>query len=259
MPNKGRGPVQEMRSKVFIVTGALGAIGGATASLLAEAGARVVATDIAEDEGQLTASLAAHGAEASFFAADLAEEDGARALVAHAIERFGKLDGAFNNAGIEQPRKPLVEITGDEWAHIMRVNAQSMFHCVKHQFLAMAGGGSIVNTSSGLGVVGSSHVAAYAASKHAVCGLTRAAAIEGGPLGIRVNAVLPGVVRTPMHERVFSRPEFAEAIEQRRRSTPIGRFGESEEIGYLARWLLSDESTFVTGALYAVDGGYTAL
>lgn len=250
----------KLESRVIIVTGAMGAIGGAAAKLIAEAGAHVVATDIGEEGGaEFARSLSEQGVEASYYAADLVEEEQVRALVAHAVTRFGKLDGAFNNAGVEQPRKPLVELSGDEWARIMKINAQGMFHCVKHQFLAMKGGGSIVNTSSGLGVVGSSHTAAYTASKHAVCGLTRCAAIEGGPLGIRVNAVLPGVVRTPMHERVFSSPEFADAIEQRKRMHPIGRFGESEEIGQVARWLLSDEASFVTGALIAADGGYTAL
>lgn len=247
-------------AKVVIVTGALGAIGSSAARLLAEAGLIVVLTDILQDGGDALAdSLSAGGGEASFVTADLAEESEASALVDHAIARYGRLDGAFNNAGIEQTRKPLTELTGDEWARIMRVNAQGMFHCVKHQFLAMTGGGSIVNTSSGLGIVGSSHGAAYIASKHAVCGLTRAAAVEGATLGIRVNAVLPGVVRTPMHERVFAGPEFAAAVEQRRRAHPIGRFAEPNEIGYLARWLLSDESSFVTGALYAVDGGATAV
>lgn len=249
----------QLGPKVIIVTGALGAIGGAAAMLLAKAGNHVVATDLTSDPGpQLAAALSDLGTEASFVAADLTREDQVETLVAHAVARYGRLDGAFNNAGVEQPRVPITELSGADWARIMAVNTQSMFHCVKHQFRAMTGGGSIVNTSSGLGVVGSANSAAYVASKHAVCGLTRAAAIEGGPLGIRVNAVLPGVVRTPMHERVFSKPEFADARRQRQQATPIGRFGESEEIGYLARWLLSDESTFVTGALYAVDGGYTA-
>lgn len=238
----------------------MGAIGGAAAKLIAQAGAHVVATDIGEEGGaELAQSLSEHGFEASYRAADLADEDQVRWLVAHAVDRFGQLDGAFNNAGVEQPRKPLFDLTGDEWARIMKINAQGMFHCVKYQFLAMKNGGSIVNTSSALGVVGSSHTVAYTSSKHAVCGLTRCAAIEGGPMGIRVNAVLPGVVRTPMHERVFSGPEFADAIEQRKRMHPIGRFGKSGEIAHVARWLLSGESSFVTGALVAADGGYTSL
>lgn len=249
-----------LQSKVFIVTGAMGAIGGATAHLLARSGAHVVATDIDRDGGEaLVERLSSRGAAAIFVAADLAQEEQAQAVTAGALDRFGRLDGAFNNAGVEQPRKPLVQISSDEWARIMRVNVQSMFHCIKHQFLAMSDGGSIVNTSSALGVVGSADLAAYVASKHAVCGLTRSAAIEGGPRGIRVNAVLPGVIRTPMHERVYSAPEFADALEQRRRMHPIGRFGESEDIGNLVRWLLSDESSFITGALYAADGGFTAI
>lgn len=250
----------DLQSRVFIVTGALGAIGGATARLLANAGAHVVATDIAAEGGaELAATLSGEGSEACFVAADLAEEEQVEAVVAQAVGRFGRLDGAFNNAGVEQPRKPLVELGTDEWDRIMRINVRGMFHCVKHQFLAMGSGGSIVNTSSALGVVGSADLAAYVASKHAVCGLTRSAAIEGGPRGIRVNAVLPGVIRTPMHERVYAAPEFADALQQRRKMHPIGRFGEAEEIGQFVRWLLSDESSFLTGGLYAADGGFTAI
>jgi 2,5-dichloro-2,5-cyclohexadiene-1,4-diol dehydrogenase 1 len=250
----------EFGLKTFIVTGGLGSIGRAAAEMLVRAGAHVILTDLAEGGGhELAASLSTNGAEASYFAANLTDEDQVRGLIDHTLTRFGRLDGAFNNAGIAQPRKSLVELESEEWAHIMAVNVQSMFLCIKHQFLAMTDGGSIVNTSSGLGVVGSSHGAAYIASKHAVCGLTRAAAVEGAPSGIRVNAILPGTIRTPMFEEVYAAPEAAEAKAQRLRQHIIGRFGEPEDIAFLARWLLSDEAAFITGALYAADGGFTAL
>ncbi len=246
--------------KVFIVTGALGSIGGVTARLLAEKGWRVVVTDIVSEGGTALAdSLSASGGDASFIAADLAEEAQVKALVEHTLDRFGRLDGAFNNAGVEQHGKPIVELTSDEWARVMRINAQGMFHCVKHQMRVLGRGASIVNTSSALGQFAVPHAAEYIASKHAVCGLTRAAAIEGAANGIRVNAVLPGVVRTPMHERSYSAPEMAEPLEMMRRAHPIGRFAEPEEIGHLVRWLLSDEASFVTGALYSIDGGATAV
>ncbi|MEU2005221.1 SDR family NAD(P)-dependent oxidoreductase [Rhodococcus sp. NPDC019627] len=251
--------MSSIESKVLIVTGALGGIGGATARLLADAGAHVVASDVIDSGGaELAEELSARGAKASFFAADLAEEDQARALVDHAVERFARLDGAFNNAGVPQHEKLLVNLTSEEFSKVMRINVLGVFHCLKHQMLAMTDGGSIVNTSSGLGVIAMPNAAEYIASKHAVCGLTRAAAVEGGPDGIRVNALLPGIVRTPMVESVFGSldaPEFQEGV---RALHLLGRLAEPEEIGQAARWLLSDESSFVTGALIPVDGGVTA-
>ena len=251
--------MSSIESKVLIVTGALGGIGGATARLLADAGAHVVASDVVDSGGaELAEELSARGAKASFFAADLAEEDQARALVDHAVERFARLDGAFNNAGVPQHEKLLVKLTSEEFSKVMRINVLGVFHCLKHQMLAMTDGGSIVNTSSGLGVIAMPNAAEYIASKHAVCGLTRAAAVEGGPDGIRVNALLPGIVRTPMVESVFGSldaPEFQEGV---RALHLLGRLAEPEEIGQAARWLLSDESSFVTGALIPVDGGVTA-
>ena len=247
--------MSQLESKVIIVTGALGAIGGATAGLLAQAGARLVLTDISDTGGSALAErLSAEGGEASFFAADLVDEDQARALVDHAVSRFGRLDGAFNNAGVAQNNKPIIEMTSAEWTRVLQINATSMFHCVKHQMIAMKDGGSIVNTSSGLGVIAIPNAAEYIASKHAVCGLTRAAAVEGAPMGIRVNTVLPGAVRTPLLESTFDTPE---KLDQLNKLHPIGRTGEPEEIGNLVRWLLSDEASFITGSLYAVDGGYT--
>jgi 2,5-dichloro-2,5-cyclohexadiene-1,4-diol dehydrogenase 1 len=248
-----------MKSKVFIVTGALGGIGRSTARLLAQAGANLVLTDLSDQGGAAFAEeLSAVGSKATFFAADVGEEAEVRAMVNHAVSTFGQLDGGFNNAGIDDNRKPITELTAEEWSRTMRINAQGTFHCIKHQFRAMKSGGSIVNTSSGLGIVAAANCADYTASKHAVCGLTRAAAVEGAPLGIRVNAVLPGIVRTPMQERQHEDIFNPEVMERVRSIHLIGRYCEPEEVGYLARWLLSDEASFVTGALYSVDGGATA-
>jgi len=245
--------------KVYIVTGALGGIGRATSRLLAETGAHLVLTDIADEGGaRLADSLTAAGGEALFFAADVGDEDQVRATVDLAVTRFGKLDGAFNNAGVEQHGKPITDLTHDEWRHVMRINADGVFFCLKHQMRAMTQGGSIVVTSSGLGVRAIQNTAEYTASKHAVCGLTRAAATEGAAVGIRVNAIIPGVVRTPMMERQLGSLDGPDAVQLARDLQLIGRFCEPEDIGYLVRWLLSDEAAMVTGALYPVDGGASA-
>ena len=241
--------------KVVIVTGALGGIGSATARLLVESGARVVLTDVVDDGGP---ELADELGEASFTPADLTEEADARAVVAHALDRFGRLDGAFNNAGISQAGTPLVELASTDVDRVLRINVLSVFHCLKHQMAAMPDGGSIVNTSSALGVLGALNQAGYIASKHAVCGLTRAAAVEGAEHGIRVNAVLPGSVRTAMAVAAHGSVDSPAALERARQLHLLGRIGEPEEIGRMARWLLSDEASFVTGALLPVEGGLLA-
>lgn len=254
--------VNSVDSKVIIVTGALGGIGGATARLLAAAGAHVVATDIIEAGGdELAEELSAHGARASYFAADLVDEDQARGLVDHAVAQFARLDGAFNNAGITHPETPLVDLTSADFSRVMEVNVLGVFHCLKYQMRAMGAGGSIVNTSSGQGVMAWPDSAGYVTSKHAVCGLTRAAAVEGGPVGIRVNAILPGMVRTSLNEFVFGdadSPEGQETLRELKAVHLLDRLAKPEEIGHATRWLLSDESSFVTGAMIPVEGGATA-
>lgn len=248
-------------SKTVIVTGALGGIGKSTAHLLAEAGANLVLSDISDNGGTaLAEELSAKGGKAIFVTANIANEEQVKALVDAAVSTFGKLDGAFNNAGIAEAHKPLTELTEEEWDRVMNINAKGTFFCVKHQFLAMKDGGSIVNTSSGLGVIALPLVAEYCSSKHAVCGLTRAAAVEGASKGIRVNAILPGAVRTDMQKRLFGDDLDAPEVQEMIRSIHlIPRYCEPEEVGYLARWLLSDEASFVTGSLYNVDGGLTAV
>jgi 2,5-dichloro-2,5-cyclohexadiene-1,4-diol dehydrogenase 1 len=214
-----------------------------------------VLTDVVDDGGP---ELADELGEASFTPADLTEEADARAVVAHALDRFGRLDGAFNNAGISQAGTPLVELASADVERVMRINVLGVFHCLKHQMAAMPDGGSIVNTSSALGVLGALNQAGYIASKHAVCGLTRAAAVEGAEHGIRVNAVLPGSVRTPMAVAAHGSVDSPAALERARQLHLLGRIGEPEEIGRMARWLLSDEASFVTGALLPVEGGLLA-
>jgi len=240
---------------VIIVTGALGGIGAAAVRTLSAAGAVVVATDITMAGNDTLDQMGAH---VSFFRADLTREGEVAALVAHTLERHGRLDGAFNNAGVEQHGKSLTVLEAAEWDRVIRVNVSSIFYCLKHQIPVMKSGASIVLTSSILGQVAVPNAAEYIASKHAVIGLMKAAAIECGPLGVRVNAILPGVVDTPLFRRQFGDPALQPMVEAVRKSHPLGRFAEPKEVAQAVKWLLSDESSFTTGASISIDGGFTA-
>jgi NAD(P)-dependent dehydrogenase (short-subunit alcohol dehydrogenase family) len=251
-----------LEHKTVIVTGAGGGIGRASSAVLAAAGAQVIVSDIAEDAGHATvAAVRAQGHRASFFRADLSREEDVKALVEHAVSEFGRLDGAFNNAGLEQCAKPLHELTTEQWERAIRVDLTSVFWCLKYQVLAMlkTGGGSIVNTASSLGQVAIANASEYIAAKHGVVGLTRAAAAEYGAQGIRVNAVLPGIIRTPMIARLTEDARFSAFFERLKERHPIGRFGDPAEIGEAVKWLLSGAASFMNGAAMAVDGGYLAV
>jgi NAD(P)-dependent dehydrogenase (short-subunit alcohol dehydrogenase family) len=251
-----------LSGKSIIVTGAGGGIGRATSLVLAAAGANVVVTDIAEDAGRATVdAIRATEANAIFFRADLAVERDVQALVERATSTYGRLAGAFNNAGLEQCAKPLHELTTEQWERALRVDLTSVFWCIKYQVIAMlrTGGGAIVNTASSLGQVAIPNASEYIASKHGVIGLTRAAAAEYGAQGIRVNAVLPGIIRTPMIARLSEDPQFSGMFDGLRQRHPIGRFGEPAEVGEAVKWLLSDSASFVNGTALTVDGGYLAV
>jgi NAD(P)-dependent dehydrogenase (short-subunit alcohol dehydrogenase family) len=251
-----------LSGKSIIVTGAGGGIGRAASLVLAAAGANVIVTDIAEEAGRATVdAIRSSNANAIFFRADLAVERDVQALVERATSTYGRLDGAFNNAGLEQCAKPLHELTTEQWERALRVDLTSVFWCLKYQVIAMlrTGGGAIVNTASSLGQVAIPNASEYIASKHGVIGLTRAAAAEYGARGIRVNAVLPGIIRTPMIARLSEDPQFSGLFDGLRQRHPIGRFGEPAEIGEAVKWLLSDSASFVNGAAMAVDGGYLAV
>lgn len=246
----------------IIVTGAASGIGRATAKVLANAGARVVVSDVTADAGQATvAEVVAAGGTASFFKADMSIERDVAALVEYAVATYGRLDGAFNNAGISQLGKPLHELTTAEWDRAQLVDLTAVFWCIKYQVMAMlrTGGGAIVNTASSLGQVAIANAAEYVAAKHGVMGLTRAAAAEYASSGIRVNAVLPGIVRTPMVLALAEEPAFATFLTKLQDRHPIGRFGEPAEIGEAVAWLLSGAASFVNGAAMPVDGGYLAI
>lgn len=251
-----------LEGKVILVTGAAGGIGYGTSRVLAAHGARLVVTDVAREGGKaLLNDLSSRGDEAIFHPADLASEDDIRGLVNAAVDRFGRLDGAFNNAGIEQKNKPLDELTLEEWERAIRIDLTAVFLCIKYQVKAMmqTGGGAIVNTASSLGQVAIPCASEYVAAKHGVVGITRAAGADYGARGIRVNAVLPGIIKTPLIARLLEEPSFAAMGDKLKARHPIGRFGEPSEVGEAVAWLLSDAASFMNGAAVACDGGYLSI
>lgn len=251
-----------LEGKVILVTGAAGGIGYQASRVLSAHGARLVVTDVNREGGEaLLADLKASGGDAIFQPADLASEADIEALVAKAVSHFGRLDGAFNNAGVEQKNKPLDELTLEEWDRAIRIDLTAVFLCIKYQVKAMlaTGGGAIVNTASSLGQVAIPCASEYVAAKHGVVGLTRAAGADYGARGIRVNAVLPGIIKTPLIERLMGEPSFAAMKERLIARHPMGRFGEPSEVGEAVAWLLSDAASFMNGAAVACDGGYLSI
>jgi NAD(P)-dependent dehydrogenase (short-subunit alcohol dehydrogenase family) len=250
-----------LQGKSLIVTGAGGGIGRAASLVLSDAGARVLVTDINEEAGKATVeAVSAQGGTATFVKADLSREGDVQALVAKTISTYGRVDGAFNNAGLEQCAVSLHELTTEQWERAIRVDLTSVFWCIKYQVIAMlsSGGGAIVNTASSLGQVAIKNAGEYISAKHGVIGLTRAAAADYGARGIRVNAVLPGITLTPMISRLVGDENFKPVFDRILERHPIGRFGQPSEIGEAVKWLLSADASFMNGAAMAVDGGYLA-
>ena len=252
-----------LSGKVAIVTGGGSGIGKSAVMLLAREGAKVMIADIDEQAGQETAALIkAHRAERlSFVRTDVSRESDVEAMVARTIDTFGKLDCAFNNAGILEEGSP--DVTGyslDLWNRVISINLTGVWLCMKHEIPEMLkqGGGAIVNNASVASLVGLPGATALVASKHGVVGLTKNAALEYAERGIRVNAVCPSFIKTPILEPYFAAHPAEEEMEMIRKE-PIGRMGAPEEVAEAAVWLLSDAASFVTGHSMVVDGGYTAM
>jgi NAD(P)-dependent dehydrogenase (short-subunit alcohol dehydrogenase family) len=246
-----------LHDKVALVTGAAGGIGRASALIFAREGASVVVADIDEDGGRQTvAMIEATEGRASFVRTDVSVKADVTAMVDHAVETYGGLDCAHNNAGIAAPMAPLADYPDDGWERTMAVMLTGVYYCMKAEIPRMLerGGGAIVNTASGVGLVGYPHQAAYTASKHGVIGLTKVAALDYGAQGVRVNAVCPGTARTPMVDRALRHDP---SIDGHLRSLhPIGRIGEASEVAEAAVWLCTPAASFVLGVALPVDGGY---
>jgi NAD(P)-dependent dehydrogenase (short-subunit alcohol dehydrogenase family) len=246
---------QRFTDKVAFVTGAASGIGRATAVAFAAEGAHVAILDRSEEVLRDTAAAVEQmGGKVLVIACDVAQPEQVEAAVSRTIDTFGRLNIAFNNAGVENKAAPVADIELEEWDRILNINLRGTFVCMKHELAQMVrqGSGVIVNTSSGAGIRGVAGGASYAASKHAIIGLTKSAALDYAKSNIRVNAVLPGNIETPMMDR-FTGGDIQKAIDLE----PVGRLGKPQEIADAVLWMSADLGAFVTGAAISVDGGWS--
>jgi NAD(P)-dependent dehydrogenase (short-subunit alcohol dehydrogenase family) len=253
------GIMTNLEGKVALVTGGTSGIGRETALLFAKAGAKVVVAARREPEGDETIDLIrAAGGDGLFIKTDVSKASEVEALLQRAVEKFSRLDIAFNNAGIEGVWKPIVRQSEEDWDRTININLKGVWLCLKYeirQMLKQGGGGAIVNMSSVTGLTGSVGAGAYSASKHGVIGLTKTAALENAKSGIRINAVCPGVIETAMGQRLFGAPAVHQAVVGLH---PIGRLGRPMEIAEAVLWMCSDQASFMTGQSLVLDGGFLA-
>jgi NAD(P)-dependent dehydrogenase (short-subunit alcohol dehydrogenase family) len=246
-------------SKVAVVTGGTSGIGRDTAVLLAKAGAKVVVAGRREAEGEETiAKIRGEGADALFVRTDVSKATDVQALIQETVARYGHLDIAFNNAGVEGALAPIVRQSEEDFDRTISINLKGVWLCLKYeirQMLKQGTGGAIVNMASVLGLVGSAGISGYSASKHGVIGLTKTAALENAKAGIRVNAVCPGFVETPMSDRTLRIPAARKYVVS---CHPIGRLGKPAEIAEAVVWMCSDHASFMTGQSLILDGGFLA-
>jgi NAD(P)-dependent dehydrogenase (short-subunit alcohol dehydrogenase family) len=249
----------DLHNKIALITGGTSGIGRDTAILFAKHGAKVVISGRREAEGNETIALVrAAGGDGLFVKSDVSKSADVQALLQKTVEKFGRVDLLFNNAGIEGDWKPIIEQSEEDWDRVIDINLKGTWLCLKfviQQMLKQGTGGAIVNMSSVAGLMGSAGAAVYVASKHGVIGLTRAAALEYAAKGIRVNAVCPAVIETAMADRAFGTPEVSKRILAMH---PIGRFGKPMEIAEAVVWLSSNKSSFMTGHYIVLDGGMLA-
>jgi NAD(P)-dependent dehydrogenase (short-subunit alcohol dehydrogenase family) len=247
------------REEVAVVTGASSGIGRAAALAFAAEGARVVVSDICSKVGEDTVrEIASSRGDAIFVKADVSRSEDVAALIERTVQNYGQLDFAFNNAGIEGDMAVTAECTEENWDRTLAVNLKGVWLCMKHELGHMLARrrGAIVNCSSVAGLVGFQGQPAYVASEHGIVGVTRCAALEYAKYGIRVNAVCPGVIATPMVERIVK--ENPDVKDQLTAGEPVGRMGKPEEVAAAVVWLCSARASFVTGQAIAVDGGWIA-
>jgi NAD(P)-dependent dehydrogenase (short-subunit alcohol dehydrogenase family) len=249
-----------LADKSAIITGGGSGIGRAAATVFAREGARLIIADVAEEGGRRVVEMIRDkGGEAQFQKCDVAKAAEVAALIASAVKAYGRLDCAFNNAGIGGKQRKTADYDEEEWDRIMNVNLKGVWLCMRaeiKQFLAQGSPGAIVNTASAAGLIASHSMPAYTAAKHGVVGLTKCAAIEYARTGIRINDVCPGIIDTPLvADMVAQVPKLAGRLDG---LEPVGRKGRPEEIAEAVAWLCSDRASFVTAASISVDGGITA-